>query len=151
MYEHCTFIIGCYPCLYCLVYNHNMATPLSVRGRAPSRTFEAICAGHQHNIASETDKNQAKNFHNCNTEPIINIPISHVGILASRNVCMITPPSHTHNPPHTHTHTHTHTTYVCTVHVFQLNNHVLVEYLPCTHSTFHRLQYYTKLTSVTTW
>eukprot|EP00731_Ephydatia_muelleri_P018612 Em0011g652a len=69
---------GCYPCLYCLVYNHNMATPVSVRGRAPSRTFEAICADHQHYIASEANKQQAKHFHNCITEPIFNIPISQV-------------------------------------------------------------------------
>ena len=99
MYEHCTFVIGCYPCLYCLVYNHNMATPVSVRGRAPSRTFEAICADHQHYIASEANTQQAKHFHNCITEPIFNIPISQVGIVASRNVL--------HDPPHPHTQPHT--------------------------------------------
>ena len=111
----------CYPCLYCLVYNKNII-PLSVRGRAPSRTFEAICAEHQHYIASEADKKQAKHFHNCFTEPIFNIPISQVGILASGNVrhdhtCIHTHThthtTHTHTHAHTHTHTHTHNAKVC--------------------------------------
>ena len=85
--------LGCYPCLYCLAHHKNLVTPLSVRGQAPPRTFETICADHQHYIASGVDKKEAQHFYNCITEPIFNIPISQVSIdnlPRTELFCMIT-------------------------------------------------------------
>ena len=64
-----------------------------VRGQAPPRTFETICADHQHYIASGVDKKEAHHLYNCITEPIFSIPISQVSIdylPRTELFCMIT-------------------------------------------------------------
>ena len=55
-YQYFTFVIGCYPCLYCLVFHENMVKPLSARGHAPPRTYESICTDHQRYIASRVSR-----------------------------------------------------------------------------------------------
>ena len=95
-YQYFTFVIGCYPCLYCLVFHENMVKPLSARGHAPPRTYESICTDHQRYIASGVSRKQVQHFYNCITEPIFNIPIEQVNM--SFVFCITT---------HTFIHTHT--------------------------------------------
>ena len=89
-YQYLTFVIGCYPCLYCLVFHENMVKPLSARGHAPPRTYESICTDHQRYIASGVRRKQVKHFYNCITEPKFNIPIEQVNIHFVKYFCITT-------------------------------------------------------------
>ena len=102
-YQYFTFVIGCYPCLYCLVFHENMVQPLSARGHAPPRTYESICTDHQRYIASRVSRKQVQHFYNCITEPIFNIPIEQVNMHFVFFLCITT-----HTCIHTHTCAHTH-------------------------------------------
>ena len=94
---------GCYPCLYCLVFNENMVKPLSARGHAPPRTYESICTDHQRYIASGVRRKQVKHFYNCITEPIFNIPIEQVNIHFVKYFCITTHPCIHNIRVHIHT------------------------------------------------
>ena len=100
-YQHFTFVIGCYPCLYCLVFHENMVKPLSARGHAPPRTYESICTDHQRYIASGVRRKQVKHFYNCITEPIFNVPIEQVNMHFVKYFCITMHTQHTHK---THVH-----------------------------------------------
>ena len=89
-YQYFTFVIGCYLCLYCLVFHENMVKPLSARGHAPPRTYESICTDHQRYIASGVRRKQVKHFYNCITEPIFNIPIEQVNMHFVKYFCITT-------------------------------------------------------------
>ena len=140
VYKHCTFLIGCYPCLYCLAHHQHLVTPLSVRGPAPPRTFETISADHQHYIASGVGKKQAQHFYNCISEPIFNIPISQVSknefaknTWSNHTQHMVQ--SHTTHDPLTHIHmVQSHTTYGPLKHN-TLSDHAQLIHGPITHNT----------------
>ena len=110
VYQYFTFVIGCYPCLYCLAFHQNMVKPLSARGHAPPRTYESICADHQRHIASGVRRKQAQHFYNCITEPIFNIPIEQVNIHFVIFFCIIFHiHAYTHINAYTHIHVYIHT------------------------------------------
>ena len=102
-YQYFTFVIGCYPRFYCLVFHENMVKPLSARGHASPRTYESICTDHQRYIASRVSRKQVQHFYNCITEPIFNIPIEQVNMHFVLFFCITT-----HTCIHTHTCAHTH-------------------------------------------
>ena len=55
-HENDDHAIGCYPCLYCKIRSEQMVIPLSVRGHAPERSLEDMCADHRvtsHQAVSE--------------------------------------------------------------------------------------------------
>ena len=90
-YQYFTFVIlGCYPCLYCLVFHENMVKPLSASRHAPPRTYESICTDHQRYIASGVRRKQVKHFYNCITEHIFNIPIEQVNMHFVKYFCITT-------------------------------------------------------------
>ena len=109
-YQYFTFVIGCYPCLYCLVFHENMVKPLSAKGHAPPRTYESICTDHQRYIASRVSRKQVQHFYNCIMEPIFNIPIEQV------NMHFVFFLLHNYTYMHTHTYvcTYTPTKHTCT-------------------------------------
>ncbi|KAL5508865.1 hypothetical protein EMCRGX_G004125 [Ephydatia muelleri] len=69
---------GSYPCLYCLIPNKNMATPLSARGHAPPRSLHSIHTHHQKYLASGGVRKTAQQFYNCICEPIFDIPTEQI-------------------------------------------------------------------------
>ena len=107
-YQYFTFVIGCYPCLYCLVFHENMVKPLSARGHAPPRTYESICTDHQRYIASGVSRKQVQHFYNCITEPIFNIPIEQVNMPFVIIIFLL------HNYTYMHTRTYAPTKHTCT-------------------------------------
>ena len=112
-YQYFSFVIGCYPFLYCLVFHENMVIPLSAREHAPPRKYESICTDHQLYIASGVRRKKVQHFYNCITEPIFNISVEQVNMHFVKYFCITT---HTciHNI-RVDTHTHkTHVHKVCT-------------------------------------
>ena len=73
-----SYTTGSYPCLYCLIPNSNMATPLSARGHAPPRSLHSIHTHHQKYLASGGVRKTAQQFYNCICEPIFDIPTEQV-------------------------------------------------------------------------
>ena len=73
-----SYTTGSYPCLYCLIPNKNMATPLSARGLAPPRSLHSVHTHHQKYLASGGGRKTAQQFYNCICEPIFDIPTEQV-------------------------------------------------------------------------
>ena len=73
-----SYTTGSYPCLYCLIPNKNMATPLSARGHAPPRSLHSIHTHHQKYLASGRVRKTAQQFYNCICEHIFDIPTEQV-------------------------------------------------------------------------
>eukprot|EP00731_Ephydatia_muelleri_P033549 Em0032g11a len=69
---------GKYPCLICEIPQKQMAVPLSLRKRYPLRSLECIKESHKQFMAAGGKRKKVKNYMNCVTEPIFDIPIDQV-------------------------------------------------------------------------
>eukprot|EP00731_Ephydatia_muelleri_P003359 Em0001g3359a len=69
---------GKYPCLICEIPQKQMAVPLSLRKRYPLRSLKCIKESHKQFMAAGGKRKKVKNYMNCVTEPIFDIPIDQV-------------------------------------------------------------------------
>eukprot|EP00731_Ephydatia_muelleri_P009881 Em0005g467a len=67
-----------YPCLICEIPQKQMTVPLSLRKRYPLRSLECIKESHKQFMAAGGKRKKVKNYMNCVTEPIFDIPIDQV-------------------------------------------------------------------------
>ena len=71
-------ISGKHPCLICEIDSEHMQQSLVTRGRFPDRSLETITANYQAFMANGGIRKDAMEYCNCISEPLFNIPISHV-------------------------------------------------------------------------
>lgn len=77
-YIHNPIVTGKYPCLICEIPLEQMAVQPSLRKRYPLRSLESIKESHKQFMTAGGKRKKAKNYMNCVTEPIFDIPIDQV-------------------------------------------------------------------------
>ena len=78
IYIHNPIVTGKNPCLVCEIPLEQMAVSPSLRKHYPLRSLECIQESHTQFLAARGKRKKVKNYMNCVTEPIFDIPIDQV-------------------------------------------------------------------------
>ena len=80
-----SYTTGSYPCLYCLIPNKNMATPLPARGHAPPRSLQSIHTYHQKYLASGGVRKKPNSFIIVSVNPSLTSILNRYSVM----ICML--------------------------------------------------------------